>query len=98
MDKKKTHILLVEDDETLGYLLREYLSMNDFRVSLAVTATDAMKKLEAKHFDLAILDVMLPDRDGFELAKSIQNQHARLPFLFLTARSLKVDVAGKRTR
>lgn len=89
---KKAHILLVEDDNTLGYLLKEYLGMNDFNVSLVVTASDAMKKLESHHFDLAILDVMLPDRDGFDLAKSIQNQHATLPFLFLTARSLKVDV------
>lgn len=88
----KAHILLVEDDNTLGYLLKEYLGMNDFDVTLAVTASDAMKKLESHHFDLAILDVMLPDRDGFDLAKSIQNQHPTLPFLFLTARSLKVDV------
>lgn len=92
MNKKKEHILLVEDDETLGYLLKEYLSMNDFDIKLAKTASEAMKLLESNYFNLAILDVMLPDQDGFELAKAIQNRHPSLPFLFLTARSLKVDV------
>ncbi len=92
MDKHKEHILLVEDDQTLGYLLKEYLGMNNFKITLSTNAKDALKALDANHFDLAILDVMLPDRDGFDLAKSIQNQHPSLPFLFLTARSLKVDV------
>lgn len=92
MDKKKEHILLVEDDQTLGYLLKEYLSMNNFKITLVKSAKEALQALEANNFDLGILDVMLPDRDGFDLAKSIQNQHPSLPFIFLTARSLKVDV------
>lgn len=92
MNYRKEHILLVEDDATLGYLLKEYLGMNGFNITLAKTAAEGLKALDINQFDLAILDVMLPDRDGFDLAKSIQNQHPSLPFLFLTARSLKVDV------
>lgn len=92
MDKSPSKILLVEDDPTLGYLLKEYLSMNAFEIFLVKTAKQAMHLLEELYFDLAILDVMLPDKDGFELAKSIRAQHPNLPFIFLTARSLKVDV------
>ena len=86
------NILLVEDDPTLGYLLKEYLSMNHFHISLAKSGKEATKLLEEYTFDLAILDVMLPDTDGFELARNIQSLYPSLPFLFLTARSLKVDV------
>jgi len=89
---KATHILLVEDDATLGYLLKEYLMMNHFDITLTKTAKDALSALESNIYQLAILDVMLPDRDGFDLAKSIRSMHPSLPFIFLTARSLKVDV------
>ena len=92
MDSSQYKILLVEDDPTLGYLLREYLTMQQFDISLAKTAKDALKLLDEYTFDLAILDVMLPDTDGFELARNIQSLYPSLPFLFLTARSLKVDV------
>ena len=92
MNKTQSKILLVEDDPTLGYLLREYLTMNGFEISLAKTASEAMQLLDSHIFELAILDVMLPDKDGFELAKNIKTIHPTIPFLFLTARSLKVDV------
>ncbi|MCB0456588.1 MAG: response regulator transcription factor [Flavobacteriaceae bacterium] len=92
MDKKEITLLLVEDDPTLGYLLREYLTMHRFHILLAKTGKEALILLAEHKFDLAILDVMLPDTDGFELAKNIQSIHPSLPFLFLTARSLKVDV------
>ncbi|MEZ4859240.1 MAG: response regulator transcription factor [Flavobacteriaceae bacterium] len=88
----KQKILLVEDDPALGYLLREYLTMNDFDISLAKTAAEAMKLLENHDFNLTVLDIMLPDKDGFELAKSIKNLHPNIPFVFLTAKSLKIDV------
>lgn len=89
-DKKK--IILVEDDPTLGYLLSEYLIMNGFDLFWAKNGVDCLRKLEQNTYDLAILDVMLPDVDGFNLAHSIKNLHPDLPFIFLTARSLKVDV------
>ena len=92
MTPDATRLLLVEDDTNLGYLLREYLQMNSFKVTLTTTVTEALKAVEAALFDLAVLDVMLPDGNGFDLAKKIQSEHPKLPFLFLTARSLKVDV------
>ncbi|MEZ4875795.1 MAG: response regulator transcription factor [Flavobacteriaceae bacterium] len=92
MEPKNQKILLVEDDPALGYLLREYLTMNGFSIHLAKTADEALRLMEEQFFELAILDVMLPDKDGFELAKIIQNKYQELPFLFLTARSLKIDV------
>lgn len=85
-------IILVEDDATLGYLLSEYLGMNKFDVFWAKNGSECLKKLEQNNYDLAILDIMLPDIDGFNLAHSIKNKYPNLPFIFLTARSLKVDV------
>ncbi|TVZ57957.1 DNA-binding response OmpR family regulator [Flavobacteriaceae bacterium MAR_2010_105] len=90
INKKK--IILIEDDVTLGYLLSEYLKMNSFELHWAKNGVDCLKMLEQNSFDLAILDVMLPDIDGFSLAQTITNLHPKLPFIFLTARSLKVDV------
>lgn len=90
--KKKNKILLVEDDESLGYLLSEYLKIKDFEVSWAKTGKEALRLIEEHIHDLIVLDVMLPDIDGFTLAKKIKMANAQTPFIFLTARSLKVDV------
>jgi len=92
METQKNKIILVEDDESLGYLLSEYLAMNNFEVSWAKDGLSCLNILESDTFDLAILDIMLPDVDGFDLAKKIKNNHPSLPFIFLTARSLKIDV------
>jgi DNA-binding response OmpR family regulator len=92
MSTKATHLLVIEDDPNLGYLLREYLQMNAFKVTLVTTVAEALKAVEHNYYDLAVLDVMLPDGNGFDLAKAMQTHHPALPFLFLTARSLKVDV------
>nr|WP_313777845.1 MULTISPECIES: response regulator transcription factor [unclassified Allomuricauda] len=85
-------ILLVEDDNALGYLLSEYLGMKGFAITWAKDASEAMHKTKTSVFDLAILDVMLPDMDGFELSQKIKGINPELPFIFLTARSLKIDV------
>lgn len=92
MTTNRNKIILLEDDETLGYLLTEYLSMNGFEVFWAKNGIDCLKMLEQKTYDLAILDIMLPDIDGFNLAHRINSLHPTLPFIFLTARSLKVDI------
>jgi len=92
MATNKKKIILVEDDVTLGYLLSEYLIMNDFDLSWAKKGVECLKMLEQNTYDLAVLDIMLPDIDGFNLANNIKNQHPEIPFIFLTARSLKVDV------
>src|SRR5690606_38821406 len=85
-------LLLVEDDASLGYLLSEYLGMKGFSVVWAKNAQEALTKVVSNALDLAILDVMLPDMDGFELSQKIRNNNPDLPFLFLTAKSMKIDV------
>lgn len=84
-------LLLVEDDESFGYILKEYLSLHHFEVILITNGTDAIKKLKQENFDLCILDIMLPGADGFEIASSIIENGNSTPFIFLTAKSLKID-------
>ena len=90
MDKKQ--ILLVEDEESLGYLLSEYLGMKGFVVVWTKNGEEALQIMEKEIFNLAILDVMMPRMDGFALAERMRVNNVDLPFLFLTARSLKIDV------
>lgn len=90
--ENKYKLILVEDDASLGYLLSEYLGMKGFSVTWTKNAQEGLKKVETSAFDLAILDIMLPDMDGFELSQKIKTINPELPFLFLTARSLKIDV------
>ncbi len=90
INRKK--ILLVEDDESLGYLLSEYLMMKSFDVVWRKNGKSAWEILQHDYFDLIILDVMMPDMDGFTLANKIKQQFTSTPFIFLTARSLKIDV------
>ncbi len=90
--KNNRKILLVEDDESLGYLLSEYLQMKDFEVKWRKNGVSALEILKHDYFDLIILDVMMPDMDGFTLARKIKQEIAETPFIFLTARSLKIDV------
>jgi len=85
-------ILLVEDDQSLGYLLSEYLEMKDFEVRWVKNGKEALLSMEIYQFDLAVLDVMMPEMDGFTLAKEILHKYKDTPFLFLTSRSMKIDV------
>lgn len=85
-------ILLVEDDQNFGDVLRSYLEMHDYAVTLA---TDGMLGYEAfrkDQFDLCILDVMMPRKDGFTLAKEIRERDQEVPLIFLTAKTMKEDV------
>ncbi len=84
-------ILLVEDDQNLGYLLKRYIELHEFEVVWVKNATDALKKLQLQPIELCVLDVNLPDQDGFELAKNIRQQYPQQAFIFLTARNLKAD-------
>ncbi|RMG88320.1 MAG: DNA-binding response regulator [Bacteroidetes bacterium] len=91
-DDNKSAILLVEDDQNFGDVLRSYLEMHDYDVTLA---TDGMAGLEAfkkKDFDLCIFDVMMPKKDGFTLGEEIRKIDPDVPIVFLTAKSLKEDV------
>lgn len=92
MREEKKRIILVEDDESLGYLLSEYLKLKQLDVTWAKDGKEALLELNSYKFDLAVLDVMMPNMDGFTLAKNISEKFPSLPFIFLTAKSLKVDV------
>ncbi|MEM1259053.1 MAG: response regulator transcription factor [Bacteroidota bacterium] len=92
MKANKVRLLLVEDEDSLGYLLSEYLGMKGFKVTWVKDGEEALTEMGKSIFDLAILDVMMPKMDGFALAERMRLNTVDLPFLFLTARSLKVDV------
>ncbi|MES2332705.1 MAG: response regulator transcription factor [Bacteroidota bacterium] len=84
-------ILLVEDDKNLGYILSEYLSMKGFEVTWAKDGAEALALLTKNPYALCILDVMLPSMDGFSIAEQISVSASKLPYIFLTAKNLKVD-------
>lgn len=79
-----THILVVDDDERLRILLRDYLTKEGFRITLAEDAADARRKMASLTFDLMVLDVMMPGESGLELAKSVRGDTG-VPILMLTA-------------
>ncbi len=85
------HLLLVEDDENLGYILKEYLEMNEFQVVWAKDGEEGLSKFKGGSFDLCILDIMMPKKDGFTLAEEIKREDEQVPFVFLTAKTLKID-------
>lgn len=87
----KHSILLVEDDDTVGYLLSEYLKMKDFEVVWAKNGQEGLNAIVNNHFDLCITDVMMPVMDGFTFAEHLHETKPSLPFIFLTARSMKID-------
>ena len=86
------NLLLVEDDTSLGYLLSEYLKMKGMELLWVKNPTEVLPLLEERNFDLVILDVMMPELDGFSLGAEIHERYPDIPFLFLTAKSMKIDV------
>jgi DNA-binding response OmpR family regulator len=84
-------ILLVEDDNSLGYILKEYLEMNKYYIVLAKDGDEGLQIFNKRYFDLCILDVMLPKKDGFMLAYEIKQQNEKIPIIFLTSKALKID-------
>jgi DNA-binding response OmpR family regulator len=85
-------ILLAEDDENLGSLLREYLIAKKYDTDLFPNGADAYRSFIKKHYDLCVLDIMMPIKDGFTLAKEIRMTNTEIPVIFLTAKSQKEDV------
>ena len=92
MRNNSKKILIVEDDYNFGSSLKDYLSLNSYKVFLATNGKDGYNKCFSDDFDLCILDVMMPYKDGFTLAKEIREKKEDLPIVFLTAKTLKEDV------
>lgn len=92
MEIVKAHILLAEDDDNLGTLLKEYLDAKGYKSDLFNNGESALKAFKNRSYDLCILDVMMPQMDGFTLAKEIRIIDTKIPIIFLTAKTLKNDV------
>mgnify|MGYP001292068343 CR=1 FL=1 len=89
---EKLKILLCEDDESLGMLLNEYLQAKGFDATLFPDGEAGYKAFTSDSYDLCILDVMMPKKDGFSLAQDIRKLNSNVPIVFLTAKTLKEDV------
>ena len=85
-------ILLVEDDQNFGDVLRSYLEMHDYTVTLATDGAKGLESFLKAEYDLCIFDVMMPKKDGFTLVKEIREQDKDTPIIFLTAKTMKDDV------
>lgn len=85
-------ILLVEDDPNFGLVLKDYLELHDYEVVLCTNGMQGQSAFRNGTFDLCILDVMMPEMDGFSLAKIIRTHNTQVPLFFLTAKNLKNDV------
>ena len=90
--EEKVKILLCEDDENLGTLLCEYLIAKGYDATLCPDGEAGFKEFQKEKFDICILDVMMPKKDGFTLAQDIRQMNSQVPIIFLTARVQKEDV------
>ena len=90
-NKNTVKILLVEDDENLGFILKDYLEISDYNVSLQRNGIAGLKAFKNDDFDICILDIMMPLKDGFSLAKDIREINSTVPIIFLTAKTMKED-------
>lgn len=88
----KTKILLVEDDPNFGSVLKNYLELNDYEVKLSTDGFSGYDQFASAHYDICILDVMMPRKDGFTLAKEIRAKDEHVPIIFLTAKTMKDDM------
>lgn len=88
----KKKILLAEDDPNFGLMLKSFLSVNSYEVTLCDNGNKAYNAFKSDDYDLCIFDVMMPDKDGFALASDIAKINKKTPFFFLTAKALKEDI------
>ena len=88
----KLKILLCEDDENLGMLLREYLQAKGYATELCADGEAGYKAFLKNKFDICVLDVMMPKKDGFTIAQEIRSSNVDVPIIFLTAKTLKEDI------
>ncbi|HVY76403.1 MAG TPA: response regulator transcription factor [Puia sp.] len=87
----KAKVLLAEDDLSLGYVIKDNLTDAGYEVALCPDGQTAIDKFNKENFDIVLLDVMMPNKDGFAVAKKIRQQTDIIPILFLTAKSLEED-------
>lgn len=92
MTDEKVKILLCEDDENLGMLLREYLQTKGYDADLQPDGEAGLKAFNKNKYDFCVLDVMMPEKDGFALAADIRALNSEVPIVFLTAKSMKEDI------
>ena len=89
---EKLRILLCEDDENLGMLLREYLQAKGYNAELFADGESGYKAFLKGKYDICVLDIMMPKKDGFQLAQEIRTINSEVPVIFLTAKTLKEDI------
>lgn len=87
----KAQLLYVEDDESLSFVTRDNLALQGYGITHFTNGKEALRNAQQNAFDLCILDVMLPEMDGFTLAQEIRAFNPHVPIIFLTAKSLKED-------
>ncbi|MCF8297801.1 MAG: response regulator transcription factor [Saprospiraceae bacterium] len=92
MKKEKINVLLAEDDQNLGTILKAYLEAKGFPTVLCVNGQIALNAFYKNKFDFCIVDIMMPVKDGFTVAKEIRKSDTNIPILFLTAKSLQDDI------
>ena len=96
--KPKANILLVEDDKNLGFVLTDFLGMSGYNVQHAEDGVAGLELFRNGKFDICILDVMMPLKDGFTLAEDIRQLNEHVPIIFLTAKTMKEDkIRGFKT-
>tara|TARA_B100001057_G_C22839105_1_gene946383 strand:- start:996 stop:1691 length:696 start_codon:yes stop_codon:yes gene_type:complete len=88
----KKNILIVEDDHNFGSILNDYLKLHSYKTTLARNGVEGLEKFKKQTYDMCILDVMMPFKDGFTLAEEIRVIDEQVPLIFLTAKSLKDDM------
>lgn len=91
MSEKKIHILLAEDDNNLGFVVQDNLKSAGFDVTLCMNGEEALKTFANNEFDLCLLDVMMPKKDGFVVAETIRELNKNIPIIFLTAKTMQMD-------
>jgi DNA-binding response OmpR family regulator len=89
--ENNTRLLLCEDDPNLGTLLAQYLKAKDYEVELCVDGDQGLAAYKKSKFDLLLLDVMMPLKDGFTLAREIRKNDTETPIIFLTAKNMRKD-------
>jgi len=92
MEDKKSKILLCEDDTNLGMVLKNYLELNDYDVTLERDGRLGLAAFQREKFDICLLDVMMPNMDGFTLAEEIRDVDPDIPLFFLSAKTMKDDI------